>query len=64
MKRHREFLEISRGEMAKRLDTTEATISRWEAGIVMPSDARKIEVADFLGVPAVSLFPLVKVPAS
>ena len=63
MKRHREILGKSRAEMAEALETTEATLSRWEAGVVMPSDARKIEIAEYLGVPAVSLFPLVKVPS-
>lgn len=63
MRRQREYLGLTRAEVAERLDTTEATLSRWEAGIVMPNDERKIEIADLYGVPPVTLFPLVKVPS-
>ena len=54
---------ITREQMAEAISSTDATLSRWEAGIVMPNDARKIEIADYLGVPAVSIFPLVRMPS-
>lgn len=63
MKIYREAKGVSRETMAEDINSTEATLSRWENGIVMPSDDRKIEIADYLGVPAVTLFPLVRMPS-
>lgn len=63
MRRYREAKGVSRDEMAEAICSTDATLSRWEAGIVMPNDARKLEIADYLGVPAVSIFPLVRMPS-
>jgi transcriptional regulator with XRE-family HTH domain len=63
MKTHREAKGVSREQMARDINSTEATLSRWEAGLVMPNDDRKIAIADYLGVPAVTLFPLVRMPS-
>ena len=63
MKLYREAKGVSREQMAGDLHSTEATLSRWEAGVVMPNDERKIEIADYLGIPAVTLFPLVRMPS-
>lgn len=47
--------------MAKALDVTPETVSRWESGKLAPRDAKKIEIARYLGVDPRMLFPLVDV---
>jgi transcriptional regulator with XRE-family HTH domain len=63
LKRYREAKGVTREQMAAEINSTEATLSRWETGIVMPNDERKIEIADYLGVPAIAIFPLTRMPS-
>lgn len=46
--------------MAKALAVTPETVSRWETGKLVPRDAKKIEIAEYLDCPAEMLFPLVR----
>lgn len=46
--------------MAIAIGVTPETVSRWETGKLVPRDARKMDIAEYLGVPAESLFPLVR----
>lgn len=63
MKTYREAAGFSRKQAAVKLEISEPTISRWEAGLVMPSDERKIEIAELYGVLPATIFPWKKVPA-
>lgn len=56
--RYRKFKGVSRAQMAEDLEITLATISRWEAGLVMPRDGLKLRIAEYLDVPAIAIFPL------
>lgn len=47
--------------MAKALEVTPETVSRWETGKLVPRDTRKIEIARYLEVDPRMLFPLVEV---
>jgi transcriptional regulator with XRE-family HTH domain len=49
--------------MAESLEVTPETVSRWETGKLVPRDAKKIEIARYLGVDPRMLFPLVDVPS-
>jgi DNA-binding XRE family transcriptional regulator len=59
----REFRGLARWELADALEVTRATVSRWEAGQFAPSDALKLDIADVFRVPAMAIFPLVRVPS-
>ena len=50
-------------DMANALNVTQATVSRWEAGLVSPRDEQKVAIAEYLGVPAFAVFPLGQVRA-
>jgi transcriptional regulator with XRE-family HTH domain len=63
IRRWRKAKGIARSQMAEDLDVTLATISRWEAGIVMPRDEQKLRIAKYLEMPAVAIFPLTEVPS-
>ena len=58
MRVYREAAGLSRKEAALKIGTTTATLSRWENGIVMPNDDRKIEIAERYGVEPSTIFPL------
>ena len=51
----------NRKEAADRLKVSTATISRWENGLVMPDDEKKIEIAEAYGVAPETIFPLKRV---
>lgn len=59
----REGIENGRIVMAQHIGVTDATASRWEAGLIAPSDANRIEIGEYLQVPTEILFPLVRVVA-
>ena len=61
IRHYRRAKGISRAEMATDLGVTLATVSRWEAGLVMPRDALKLRIAEHLDMPAVAIFPLIEV---
>lgn len=46
--------------MAEALEVAPATVSRWETGKLIPRDGKKIDIAEYLGVPPELLFPLVR----
>ena len=50
VKQIREVLGLSQRQVAERADTTGATISRIEAGLVSPSMDSACKIADALGV--------------
>jgi transcriptional regulator with XRE-family HTH domain len=58
MKAYREVAGLSRKEAAMKLTVSGATLSRWEAGKVMPGDEKKLEIAELYGVEPRTLFPL------
>lgn len=58
MTTYRDAAELSRKEAALKLNVSVPTISRWENGIVMPDDDKKVEIAELYGVDARTLFPL------
>lgn len=45
-------------QMAAELGVSAATVSRWETGKSCPTDDHKIEIADYLGLPVRTVFPL------
>ena len=60
LKNYRQACNLTQEQAAEKLDTTDATISRWEAGLVMPNDEMKLRVAELYGVQAFAIFPLVR----
>ena len=48
-KKRRKELRLSAESIAKALNTTRVTISRWEAGISEPDDKKKVALAKLLG---------------
>jgi len=47
-------------DFADEVGVTVATVSRWEAGKMAPSDDNKVEIAAVLDVDVRTLFPLVR----
>ena len=64
MMRYREAAELSRKEVALKLGVVPPTISRWEAGIVMPNEETKLDIAELYGVLPSTIFPLKRIGAS
>ena len=58
MGRYRDAAQMTRKEVASKLGVSVPTVSRWENGLVMPDDEKKIEIAELYGVQARRLFPL------
>lgn len=50
LKFHRECAGLNQPELAKQLGISQANISRWERGAVMPSIEFCIKLADFYGI--------------
>lgn len=50
LKFHRELAGLNQPELAKKLKTSQANISRWERGEVLPSIEFCIKLAEFYGV--------------
>lgn len=50
--------ELSQGDLAERLQVTQATVSRWESGLLEPRRAMKVKLARELGTDVAVLFPL------
>lgn len=63
MLRYREAAELTRKEVALKLAVSVPTISRWENGLVMPDDDRKVDIAELYGVLPSTIFPLKRVSA-
>jgi transcriptional regulator with XRE-family HTH domain len=59
----REAKNLTQEDVAKGLDTTRASVSRWESGLVMPNDEMRVRCGVYFGVPATGIFPLIEVPA-
>ena len=47
----RKSLKLSQRELAKELGTSQANLSRWEKGIIVPSIIECWRLADFFDVP-------------
>jgi transcriptional regulator with XRE-family HTH domain len=50
---------LSRTELASMVGVAEITIARWETGFSGPRDARRVALAEVLGVPVGTLFSYV-----
>lgn len=50
---------LSQGDLADALDVTQATVSRWESGLLEPRRAKKAKLAHVLGTDVAILFPLI-----
>lgn len=48
--------------MAAAVEVTPETVSRWETGKLVPRDAKKIEIAEYLEIDPHIIFPLVRIP--
>lgn len=51
---------ISQKALADLVGVTKPTVSRWEAGLIIPSDAHKVAIATHLNTDVRILFPLVR----
>lgn len=47
-------------DLAQALDVTQATVSRWESGLIEPRRAMKVRIASVLGTDVAVLFPLTR----
>ena len=63
MRTYREAAGLTRREAAEKLNTSTTNLGRWETAAVMPSDAKKIEIALCYGVLPSTVFPWTEVPA-
>ena len=50
LREHREARDLTRRQLANRLDVTESTIERWETSKSRIPDERKLELAKLLDV--------------
>ncbi|HVX20939.1 MAG TPA: helix-turn-helix transcriptional regulator, partial [Acidimicrobiales bacterium] len=48
------------GLMADALEVSKATVSRWETGKSAPTDAHKVDIAEYVGVDVRAVFPLIR----
>ena len=60
VKQFRGARQLSVAEFAEAVGVTQATVSRWEAGLMAPRDRHKVAIATVLGVDVYTLFPLVR----
>ena len=51
----------TREQFAEAVGVSVATVSRWENGLMTPSDAHKLEIAYALGADVRLIFPLVRI---
>lgn len=58
IKRLREAHGASADDLALEVGVSQATVSRWERGLIEPSTANKLAIAKALGVSAGRLFSL------
>lgn len=50
--------DMSQFDLAQKLEVTQATVSRWESGLLEPRRSMKIKLARELGADVTILFPL------
>lgn len=50
LKYHRQKMQLSQGELARLIDTSQQNISRWEKNEVEPSISFCIKLADYYGI--------------
>lgn len=58
MKRRLSDPSMSQADLAEMLGVTQATVSRWEGGLIEPTLKHRLEIADALGVSADALFAM------
>jgi transcriptional regulator with XRE-family HTH domain len=44
--------------LAEQVGVRQSTVTRWELGLAIPGDERKVAIATALGLPAEVVFPL------
>ncbi len=54
----RRKLAVSQAALGRLCGVDQCTVSRWERGLIIPSEGNKIAVAAAVGVDARTLFPL------
>jgi len=56
LKGFREKRGLTQTQFAKQLGVSRQAVSQWEMGDCAPNDAKRIEIADLLGIPVDALF--------
>lgn len=55
----RKRLGLTQEQFGSRLGVTQATVNRWERGISIPDDDRKVDICGLCGMPFDMIFPRV-----
>lgn len=56
--------QLSQRQLGDKVGVKDATVSRWESGLLVPRDDHKISIAEALEMDVRMLFPLVRTHAA
>jgi len=57
IRRARQRLGLTQGELCKRLDVQQSAVSQWEVGHVKPDVKNRLKLASVLGIPLKDVMP-------